>query len=296
MNRILLLALATSFSVITSVWASDNVRAVQTKLKEGGYYFGEVDGAFSSDLSAAVTRFQIRKGLQITGQLNEETSKALGTKAEVATTATEPAQTSDTWRRLRKSDQQFLTEMNTAQKRATAPPTLRVPVVPAPDSPRTKPVNIQPAAETAQPPLADGPTAALIPAETGDGPTFTLSTERLRDYIGAFVLAGIDPQIGAELEFFSDRVRYYDDGLVDREKIRRDLQRYAALWPERRFWLAGDVRVEPQPDSRLRVTFPLRFELRNGSKSSSGKVQKSLLLEVTGEDLQIVAVNERKAR
>jgi hypothetical protein len=109
------------------------------------------------------------------------------------------------------------------------------------------------------------------------------------------VLAGIDPQIGAELEFFSERVRYYDDGVVTRDKIRRDLAEYAARWPERRFWLAGEVKVEPQPDSLVRVTFPLRFDLRHGSRHSSGKVEKTLLLEVTGDDLQIVAVNESKA-
>ena len=135
----------------------------------------------------------------------------------------------------------------------------------------------------------------LVPASGGNGSTFALSPERLRDYIGAFVLAGIDPQIGAEREFFSERVRYYDDGVVSREKIGRDLEQYAARWPERRFWLAGEIKVEPQPDSLVRVTFPLRFELRNGSRHSSGKVEKTLLLEVTGDDLQIVAVNESKA-
>jgi len=45
----------------------------------------------------------------------------------------------------------------------------------------------------------------------------------------------------------------------------------------------------------VRVTFPLRYELRNGAKHSSGKVDKTLVLERAGDDLQIVAVNERKA-
>ena len=84
--------------------------------------------------------------------------------------------------------------------------------------------------------------------------------------------------------------------MIDREKIRRDLQSYNQRWPQRRFWLAGEVNVEPQPDSRLRVTFPLRYELRSASERSSGKVLKTLLVEVTGEDLQIVGVNERKIR
>jgi hypothetical protein len=50
-------------------------------------------------------------------------------------------------------------------------------------------------------------------------------------------------------------------------------------------------------EDKLKVTFPLRYELRNGRKQSAGKVLKTLVLEKSGgDDLQIVAVNERKAR
>jgi hypothetical protein len=48
---------------------------------------------------------------------------------------------------------------------------------------------------------------------------------------------------------------------------------------------------------KLRVSFPLRYEVHNGSKHSAGTVLKTLVVEKTGaDDLQIVAVNERKAR
>jgi hypothetical protein len=131
------------------------------------------------------------------------------------------------------------------------------------------------------------------------------STERLRDYVAAFVLAGLDRNVGAETEFFADRVKYYDQGVLDREKIRNNLQNYAARWPQRRFWFAGNITIEPQqliiiigvPErrKRVRVTFPLRYELRNGATYSSGTVNKTLVLEPIGDDLQIVAVSERKA-
>lgn len=290
MNRFILLLLAISFSASGTLSASENVRNVQSKLKEGGFYFGEVDGALSSDLSAALTRYQIRHGLQITGNLNEETGKSLGVKPEVTTSGPPAPPTGDTWRRLRKSDEQFLRTRNEKGSATTA----RKPrTIPAPtNTPAASPSREHHDDRT---PL-DAPTAALVPARPGDDSTVILSPERLRDYVGAFVLAGLDPKVGAELEFFADRVRYYEDGVVDQQKIRGDLQRYDALWPARRFWLAGELKVEPQADSRLRVTFPLRYDLRNGSKHATGKVQKTLLLEVTGEDLQIVAVNERKAR
>ena len=82
---------------------------------------------------------------------------------------------------------------------------------------------------------------------------------------------------------------------TSRKKIRKDLQRYAARWPDRRFWLGGDILVEPQSGNRVRLTFPLRYDLRNGGKHSSSKVNKAVVLEPAGDDFLIVAENERKA-
>jgi len=120
------------------------------------------------------------------------------------------------------------------------------------------------------------------------------STERLRDYVAAFVLAGLDKNVGAETEFFADRVEYYDQGTMGRDKIREDLKRYDERWPERHFWVAGAINIEPQSDNRVQVTFPLGFKLRNANRQSSGKVDKTLVLERAGDDLQVVAVNEKK--
>jgi hypothetical protein len=52
--------------------------------------------------------------------------------------------------------------------------------------------------------------------------------------------------------------------------------------------------MDPQNGNSLRVTFPLRYELRNGGKHLSGKINKTVVLEPIGDDLQIVAV-KRKA-
>jgi peptidoglycan hydrolase-like protein with peptidoglycan-binding domain len=242
-----------------SGWNDDNVRAVQMKLRDGGFYSGEIDGAYSSELALALTRYQIRNGLPITGRLDVDTSEALGAKPAVTTASAGSAQSSETWRRLRKRQGQNLAKTN---------------------APETSSAGLD----------------QTMPARAAESPSPpNVTTERLRDYVGAFVLAGLDPQVGAEVDFFADRVQYYDDGVMSREKIRRDLRQYAARWPERRFWLAGDIAVKPQNGNRVRVTFPLRYELRKGAKHSSGQIDKTLLVEPVGDDLQIVAVNERKA-
>jgi hypothetical protein len=160
-------------------------------------------------------------------------------------------------------------------------------------STETRPRSASPAtvAETSEP--ASAPPATALDA--GSLPP-EFSAERLRDYVAAFVLAGLDKNVGAEVEFFADHVEYYDSGTMDREKIREDLKRYDERWPERHFWVAGSINVEPQSDNRVRVTFPLGFKLRNGNRQSSGKVHKTLVLEQAGDDFQIVAVNEVSER
>jgi peptidoglycan hydrolase-like protein with peptidoglycan-binding domain len=65
-------------SIASSLWADDLTRAIQQRLKDQGYYYGEVDGQGGDETSAAIRRFQIRSGLKVTGQMNDETFRALG--------------------------------------------------------------------------------------------------------------------------------------------------------------------------------------------------------------------------
>jgi peptidoglycan hydrolase-like protein with peptidoglycan-binding domain len=55
------------------------IENVQQALKDQGFYYGEVTGDKNADTTAAIRRFQIRNGLQVSGELNDETLRALGT-------------------------------------------------------------------------------------------------------------------------------------------------------------------------------------------------------------------------
>jgi hypothetical protein len=267
MKRLISCFLVVFFAATFTLCADDSVRDVQTRLKAGGFYFGEINGRYDSETAAGVTRYQIRNGLKITGKLDQPTRYALGVTAAEPKTPM-PRFGEDVWRYLRKSDQVAINKMI------------------AEDAAK-KPKPKQPATVAAHSPSPES-TVPATSAERG-------RDERLHDYIAAFVLAGLDPQVGAETEFFADRVDYFGESGVTKEKIRRDLERYNERWPERAFTLAGPLDVRPDGD-RLKVTFPLRYELRNGSKHAIGRVRKTLVLEKIGnDDFQIVAVNERKA-
>lgn len=58
--------------------ADQLIESVQQALKDQGFYYGEVTGQKSANLSAAIRRYQIRNGLQVTGELNAETLRSLG--------------------------------------------------------------------------------------------------------------------------------------------------------------------------------------------------------------------------
>lgn len=66
---------------VISARADQLVESVQQALKDQGFYYGEVSGETSANLTAAIRRYQIRNGLQVNGELNSETLQSLGISA-----------------------------------------------------------------------------------------------------------------------------------------------------------------------------------------------------------------------
>src|SRR5207253_7032988 len=86
--RIAILILLAS---VGSLWADQAIQNVQQALKDQGFYYGEITGDKNADTTAAIRRYQIRNGLQITGELNEETLKSLGVDGSGPQAVTKPA-------------------------------------------------------------------------------------------------------------------------------------------------------------------------------------------------------------
>src|ERR1700716_2644973 len=79
------------FLVATALARADQtIESVQQALKDQGFYYGEVTGKKDADTTAAIRRYQIRNGLQITGEINAETQKSLGVKGNSATPRATP--------------------------------------------------------------------------------------------------------------------------------------------------------------------------------------------------------------
>jgi peptidoglycan hydrolase-like protein with peptidoglycan-binding domain len=93
--RIAILILFTSVGL---VHADQNIESVQQSLKDQGFYYGEITGEKNADTTAAIRRYQIRNGLQVTGELNDETLRSLRSapSASQPTATRAPSRETDT--------------------------------------------------------------------------------------------------------------------------------------------------------------------------------------------------------
>ena len=76
MKKCFLLLCCLSFAGLA--WADELTRALQQKLKDQGFYYGDVNGQPGAETAAALRRFQIRFGLRVTGTADAGTLRALG--------------------------------------------------------------------------------------------------------------------------------------------------------------------------------------------------------------------------
>jgi peptidoglycan hydrolase-like protein with peptidoglycan-binding domain len=115
--------------------ADQLVESVQQALKDQGFYYGEINGERNANLTAAIRRYQIRNGLQVSGELNDETLQSLGIKSSgSARSVKKPASPSTA--EAEKPSQQSATETATA----TPAPQLQ-PFENAPEDQQVYPAN-----------------------------------------------------------------------------------------------------------------------------------------------------------
>jgi peptidoglycan hydrolase-like protein with peptidoglycan-binding domain len=94
MNRKLILTTVFFLALGSIAWADRAIESAQQKLKDEGFYYGEINGQKDADTTAAIRRYQIRNGMRITGELDTDTQRALGLTSKPATTpAPHPRQT-----------------------------------------------------------------------------------------------------------------------------------------------------------------------------------------------------------
>jgi peptidoglycan hydrolase-like protein with peptidoglycan-binding domain len=71
--------------------ADQTIRSLQQTLKQQGFYYGQVTGEKSAETTAAIRRYQIRNGLKVSGEINEETVRSLNSSSNSVATGFRPS-------------------------------------------------------------------------------------------------------------------------------------------------------------------------------------------------------------
>jgi len=86
-----LLCLVVMSCTVSLMRADEAIRSLQQTLKNEGFYYGAVTGDKSAETTAAIRRYQIRNGLMVTGEPNEETLRSINSGSSAVTSASKAA-------------------------------------------------------------------------------------------------------------------------------------------------------------------------------------------------------------
>jgi peptidoglycan hydrolase-like protein with peptidoglycan-binding domain len=119
---------------LATIQADETIANAQQTLKDQGFYYGQVTGEKDTVTTDAIRRYQIRNGLQVTGELNDETLRSLRSSNAASAQSATPkassknADTSD----LRADSSRETTAPNSAPVQPFVPPQNRQTTVPNP--------------------------------------------------------------------------------------------------------------------------------------------------------------------
>jgi peptidoglycan hydrolase-like protein with peptidoglycan-binding domain len=248
----------------TAVRADERVRQVQEELRKRNLYFGNVDGQVSPELAGALKRYQARKGFQVTGTVDEETSASLRIPAAVVSSKS-PQSWPDT-------------------------PVLRSDAARALSEPQR--IALEKQAE-----LNPDPSPSPVPPAESPPPSQDLTPDRVKKFVEDYLRDAETQDVPAQVKYYAFPVQYFDHGTVEQAFVAKDTGNYVKRWPDRKYVLAGPVNFfAAGKEMETIVEFPIAFTVRNKKHAVSGRTQNFWTVRPEGEDLKIVAIREQRLR
>jgi hypothetical protein len=242
----------------------DAIRRAQEELRKRNLYFGEVDGRSNEELSGALKRYQARKGLQVTGEIDEETANSLNIRFAASKKGGE-----ERWPDLPILKSDVARSLSDVQRRALE---------------KHVEVNL------------DSATSPLPPAEppSSEGKFTPEQVTRLvEDYLRDAETKDVDRQV----RYYSFPTEYFDHGSVNRDFVFKDTQTYIKRWPYRKYVLTGPVHFSVTgKDSEMEMEFSIVFSVRNEKNSVKGKTKNFWTVKPEANELKIVKIREERLR
>ena len=141
--------------------------------------------------------------------------------------------------------------------------------------------------------IAPGMADAISPAArvTLVPPASSLSLDHptagdVREFITRYLHAGQTNDADAEMAFYGERVKYFNEGTVDRRFIAQDVRRYEKRWPQRSFTVVGPISVVADANNldHTLVHFATSSRTRTTASPSTAKRTTFSPLRATGRN------------
>src|SRR5947209_11693176 len=152
-----------------AVHADEQVRQVQEELRRRNLYFGDIDGTATPELGNALRRYQARKGIEVTGAIDDATAASLDLQPRAAKV-----------------------------QRAVAP----LPDVPVLRSDSARVVSEQERIALEKQGESN-PEATQSPAPPAEAPAQNMTPERVGRYVEQYLRDSETSDIGAQVKYFS---------------------------------------------------------------------------------------------
>ena len=243
-------------ALATIAKADQRTETIQQKLKDQGFYYGEVNGRIDADTAAAVRRYQIRNGLKVSGEVDAETAKSLSVGAveakktpSVVTRATPISRAPEDTRDLRADASPDEAVTSSSRPATMAPPTS----VPSSSAYAPGPRGLRPEVSG----LLDGTPYEVAPPEVQR--RVILGAQSLLARRG-FYRSGIDGVYGPGMQFalrayqaraglepsgFLDMDTLASLGLLPGQRVPESAPRRRILRPRTQFAPSGEFIYEP---------------------------------------------------
>lgn len=260
---------------VSTTRADDTVRRAQEELRKRNLYFGDIDGVANRGTVGALKRYQDRKRLAITGEVDGETLSSLGIPSAHGNLASAPIEP-DPW-----PDVPVL-----RSDLGRRPPPLAGGAVLAGETPT-------PVTEVV---AAGGNAAVGEPSPAGEAGALT--PEAARNFIANYLRDGSSNDLRAEMGYYADVVDYFNKERAPREYIRRDVNSYYKRWPERHYEILGPVTVTPGGRAgETAVRFQVHYRCRSPGHQAEGRTENVFTVQgLPPHDLRIVGMKEQRVR
>jgi peptidoglycan hydrolase-like protein with peptidoglycan-binding domain len=139
------------------------------------------------------------------------------------------------------------------------------------------------------------PAPPIVPTQAENAGDVTKA--QIRDFLRRYFDACQSPNPDDELEFYAERVEYFDHGAVDRPYIKNELAVYDQRWPTRKYTLGDSLRVVRTGNNtvaKIRVSFEVANPEHN--RKAGGRTDNTFNLAKRGDSLEIVSIKEARVR